>query len=460
MTELSGRRVVVMGLGLFGGGVGATRFLCGEGARVTVTDLRAADELAASVARLEGLPVTLKLGGHDEVDFAAADLIVANPAVPRHSPYLRAAEGAGVPVTTEICLFVERCVSRILGVTGSSGKTTTTSVTAAMLRGRWPGLTVGGNVGVSLLDRLDGLRPDVPVLLELSSFQLDRLGEVRWRPDVAVVTNFAPNHLDVHGSLAAYRHAKQQVLRWQTAQDVAVLNGDDAEVATWAGLGDGRVLLFHTNNSKEEGVCLADGRIVARDASGDRELASTDDVRVPGRHNLANAAAACAAADAMGASPDQIRGGLRGFGGIEHRLERVADVAGAVYYNDSIATSPDRTCVALEALAGRLILIAGGSDKGLSYAGLGSEIARRTSDAILMGATADRIAAAIPEGAATRIHRADGLEEAVEMAQELAGIGSTVLLSPASASFDQFANFEQRGQRYKELIENLKRRQE
>jgi len=460
MIAVSGRRVVVMGLGLFGGGVGATRFLCREGARVTVTDLRPARELAESVRQLRGLSVTLKLGGHDEADFVSADLIVANPAVPRSSPFLHAAGSAGVPVTTEICLFLDRCPARVVGVTGSSGKTTTTRMLGAMMQTRWPGLLVGGNIGGSLLDHLEETTPDVPVVLELSSFQLDRLGEVPWSPTVAVVTNFAPNHLDIHGSLESYRRAKQMILSAQTADDVAILNDDDAEVRTWAHLGGGRAVPFSLTAARGHGTSVVEDKIVCRSRDGSRVLAKVKDLRLPGRHNLANATAACAAAVVVGVDPEGIGQALREFRAIEHRLEKVAEIDGVTYINDSIATSPDRTRVALEALQGRVILIAGGYDKGLSFSDLGPAIDRRVSDVVLMGPTADGIAGSIPRGSSTQVFRSSGLAAAAGIAARLADPGSVVLLSPASASYDQFRNFEERGQAFKSLVNAVIRSRE
>ena len=452
MIQVAGKRVLVMGLGLFGGGTGATRFLCREGARVTVTDLRPAAELEESLRQLHDLPVTLKLGGHDEADFVSADLVVANPAVPRSSPFLVAAGAAGVPVTTEICLFLDRCPARILGVTGSSGKTTTTHMLGAMMKSRWPGLLVGGNVGGSLLDRLGEVTADVPVVLELSSFQLDRLGEVPWSPAVAVVTNFAPNHLDVHGSLDAYRRAKQGILAAQAADDVAILNRDDEEVCTWDRLTRGRVVPFSLADDLEYGTCASEGRIVCREQAGSQTLAEVSDLQLPGRHNLANALAACAAASVMGIQADGIRQALRDFRPVDHRLEKVGEAHGVTYINDSIATSPDRTRVALEAFEGRVILIAGGYDKGLSFSDLGPVIGSRVSDAVLTGPTAEGIAASIPGDSATRVHRPGGLAEATQLASSLAEAGTVVLLSPASASYDQFRNFEERGQAFRSLV--------
>ncbi len=452
MMDLQGQRVLVMGLGLFGGGVGAVRYLHGQGARVAVTDLRPAGELAESLEALEGLPVRFMLGGHDEEDFRRADLIVANPGVPRSSPFLQAAEAAGVPVTTEICLFVTRCAAPIVGVTGSSGKTTTTALLGTMLRRARPDTLVGGNIGGSLLDRLGDIRPDTPVVLELSSFQLDRLGDLPWSPQVAVVTNFAPNHLDVHGSLEAYRHAKRQIVVHQRADDWAVLNGDDAEVIGWADAGEGRCLPFGLESGLARGVFVREGEIRHLSRGAERTICAACDLRLPGRHNLANALAACAGALCRGIGEGDIAEALRCFSGVEHRLERVGEIGGVSFYNDSIATSPDRTRVALEALAGEIVLIAGGYDKGLGFDRLGPAIGHKVSDLILLGKTADAIAASVPGEAPTRIHRVVSLEEAVERAAGLARPGSAVLFSPASASYDMFRNFDERGCLFKTLV--------
>ncbi len=452
MTALKGRRVLVMGLGLFGGGVGAVRHLLREGARVRVTDLRPAEDLSESLKALEGHPVEFKLGGHDEEDFRSTDLIVANPAVPRFSPFLRAAETAGVPITTEICLFVEQCPAPVVGVTGSSGKTTTTSLLGEMFRRCDCRTLIGGNIGGSLLERLDGITPETPVVLELSSFQLDRLGDLPWSPQVAVVTNFAPNHLDVHGSLEAYRNAKRQIVAHQGREDVAVLNRDDAEVAGWADSGDGRCVAFSLEKGLEGGVFLQGGEICHTLGGEKRTVCPSAVLRLQGRHNLANALAASAAALCRGVSEAEIAKVLGRFSGVEHRLEEVAEIDGVTYYNDSIATSPDRTRVALEAFSGRVVLIAGGYDKGIGYDDLGPAIGRKVSHLVLLGRTADAIAASVPEGAPTRIHHVASLEDAVSTASDLSCRDDVVLLSPASASYDMFRNFEERGRRFKRLV--------
>ena len=448
--NLKGQRVTVMGLGLFGGGVGAVRFLLRKGAVVTVTDLRPEKDLHASVRALKGLPIAFVLGGHEETDFQNADLIIANPAVPRSSRYLKIAESVGVPITSEICLFVERCPAPIIGVTGSSGKTTTTSLIGEMLKQKDKRTRIGGNIGGSLLEELDLLQADIPIVLELSSFQLDRLGDLPWSPHIAVITNFAPNHIDIHGSLQAYRQAKQQIVRHQTKGDWAIVNGEDAEVSRWAGAGQ-RVVFAAEG---EGDVFVREGKIQHTIGGEARTICSADTISLRGQHNLANALAATGAAVISGVSEENIAEVLQTFQGVPHRLEQVAEVNGVLYVNDSIATSPDRTRTALMAYDKPIVLIAGGYDKGIAYDTLGVAIAEKVAHLIVMGDTGDAIAATAK--GKTNIHRVENLEEAMGCATGLAQAGDVVLLSPASASYDQFRNFEERGQRFREWVEKLR----
>ncbi|MBT3605165.1 MAG: UDP-N-acetylmuramoyl-L-alanine--D-glutamate ligase [Candidatus Latescibacteria bacterium] len=454
MTQgLSGKRVLVMGLGLFGGGVGATRFLVRKGAEVVVTDLRSEGELASSLQALAGLPVQFKLGGHDVDDFRHADLVVANPAVPRSSPFLLAAEEANVPITTEICLFVRHCPAKIIGVTGSSGKTTTTMLIGEILKRVDARTLVGGNMGRSLLGDVDQIDLDVPVVLELSSFQLDRLGELKWSPNIAVVTNFAPNHIDVHGSLDAYRNAKRNILTHQTSDDWAILNADDAEVFGWNHFGER--ISFGLTNDCGTGVFIHDDTICSEVHGQVEPICAVNALQLPGQHNVANAMAAVGTAIAWGVPLSEIQPALQSFSGVPHRLERIAVINDVTYVNDSIATSPDRTLVALEAVDGKCILIAGGYDKKIAFDNLGEAIASNVEHLILQGQTAQAIASVVPDCATTQTHFVKDLSAAVSLASSLAVPSSTVLLSPASASYGQFLNFEARGECFKELVHAL-----
>ncbi|MBL7139526.1 MAG: UDP-N-acetylmuramoyl-L-alanine--D-glutamate ligase [Planctomycetes bacterium] len=448
-----GRAVTVMGLGLFGGGVAAARFFAERGARVTVTDLKTADALAPSVAALEGLPVTLHLGGHEPADFAAADLLVVSPAVPKDSPYLAMARKAGVEITSEMNLFVEACAAPIAGVTGSAGKSTTTALLGAMLA-RCRSTRVGGNIGKSLLEDLDAIRPDEVVVLEMSSFQLEDLAALRTSPHVAVVTNISPNHLDRHGTMANYIDAKKNILRFQGPDDVAVLNADDPQVRSWAGEAPGRVLFTSLHEAVEEGVFADGGEAVFRLGGREERVGLADRLRLRGRHNVANALAAATAARLLGAGTDQIAEAAAAFEPLPHRLQPVGAVDDVRFIDDSKATTPEAAVVAMEALAEPIVLIAGGYDKGSDPAPMVEAMRRRVRGVVLMGATAERLARAVGRGGPA-VERADDMPSAVRLAAAMARPGDVVLLSPGHASWDMFENYEQRGEVFRRAVDDL-----
>jgi UDP-N-acetylmuramoylalanine--D-glutamate ligase len=450
--DLRGRRVTVMGLGRFGGGVGAVRFLAERGARVTVTDLADAATLADSLAKIAGLKIErLRLGGHDEEDFRGADLIVASPAVPIDHPLLAAAEAAGMLVTTEIGLFWAHCRGRIIGVTGSVGKSTTAAMIHAIFTGAGRRAWLGGNIGGSLLSEVDGIERDDWVVLELSSFQLERLAPLRPRPTVAVVTTLRPNHLDRHGTLDAYRAAKQNLLRWQTADDIAVLNADDPDVSTWPVAG--RVLWFGQEGEGRQGAFLAANNLLFREGGSTTSLPVS--LHIPGEHHRLNAAAAAAAAFAVGIEPQAIVAALNHFSGLPHRLQMVGEFAGRSWVNDSKATTPESAIAALRSFDRRVRLIAGGADKGVDLAPLADEIARRGIAVYLSGRTAPMIAARLAE----RGHRSAAVYEAFDASVIAAWtdsrLGDVILLSPACASWGQFRDYRERGERFSDLARRL-----
>ena len=425
--SLDGCNVTVIGLGRFGGGVGVTRWLCGRGAKVTVSDLAPAEKLADSIRALGGCDATLHLGGHVEADFLDADLLVVNPAVRADHPLLAAAAGKGVPRTTEINLFLQRCVAPIVAVTGSVGKSTTTAMIGEILAARFT-THVGGNIGRSLLEDLPKIAPGHVVVLELSSFQLERTPLAGISPRVALVTNLTPNHLDRHGTMAAYADAKKNIFRFQGPGDVTVLNADDAEVACWAAEAPGRVELFRAGDEPFE-------------------------LSVPGAHNQTNAQAAWAAARQLGVPRDDAAPALRAFAGLPHRLQFVAEKRGVRYYNDSKCTTPDGAIVALEAFAPRsAVLIAGGHDKGAPFDALGAAVAARAKALIALGATREKLLAATPAPPPAGLHRAESLPDALRRAAALAESGDVILLSPACASYDMFVNYEQRGDEFTRLV--------
>jgi len=450
--QLNGKRITVMGLGRFGGGVGVARFLVSQGAAVTVTDLDSRENLAESVAAV-GEGVAYHLGGHRPEDFAEADIVVANPAVRPDSEWLRLARENGVTVTTEINLFFERCPARIIGVTGSVGKTTTASMIGHALAG--PGVWVGGNIGRSLLAELDRMTRGDLVVLELSSAQLERLGPTGLAPGISVVTNISPNHLDWHGAMDRYVAAKKTIVTNQQAGGVAVLNHDDEVLRGWAGEAKADVLFFGTEREVERGAFVRGGRIIVTMDGRERGVLDVSRMTVPGRHNIANAAAAVAACAAAGADLGKAGDALAGFEGAEHRLEFVRELGGMRFYNDSKATTPASSIAALRSFDGPTVLILGGRDKGMDYAGLAGEAARCRA-VVLVGEMAERLDALLAERApGVRRARAGSVAEAAGTAAGLARPGDVVLLSPACTSYDQFKNFEERGRAFKDAVARL-----
>ena len=454
-SSLAGKRVTVMGIGLFGGGLGVARFLARQGAIVTATDLKGADALAESLARLAGLPITLHLGGHVESDFTDSDLVVVNPAVPDTSAFLARAREAGVALETEINLFFKLCPAPIVGITGSNGKSTAASLAAHLLEAGPRRTWFGGNIGRSLLDDLDAIGAEDLVVLELSSFQLERLAWTGLSPAVSIVLNLRPNHLDRHGSMAAYGRAKQQILLAQRPGDAALLNADCPIVSTWDSLGAGRKLFFSTQRPVEAGAWLDGDQALWCDGGAPVPLFRRGRLALRGTHNAANALAAAAAAILCGVPHEAIEPRIASFKALEHRMEFVRSVGGVDYYNDSKATTPEAAIAAMESFEAPVVLIAGGYDKHISLAELGRIAARRIKAAVLLGATASQLRDAIATAGAVPTHLVGSLAEAVRTARALAEPGDVVLLSPACASYDMFDNYEQRGELFKQLVGEL-----
>ena len=458
--NLKGKRVTVMGLGLFGGGVGATRFLVKRGAEVTVTDLRDREALRESVDALAGLPVRLKLGGHDRRDFQEAELIVVNPAVPRDSPFLKIAQENGVPIDTEMNLFFRLCRAPIIGITGTNGKTTTTALVGDILRRVNPQTVVGGNIGGSLLDQIDQIQPDTPVVVELSSFQLEYLRNTGISPHIAVVTNLTANHLDRHRTMENYIEAKKGIIAHQGSGDTAVLNYDDSIVRGWEEECRGEVWFFSLRERLDQGVFVQGEGIVLNQGDHETEICGVGQLLLPGRHNLQNALASATAAWLAGAPPEAIRETFQSFQGVEHRLEFVRELGGVKYYNDSIATTPESTLAALDCFPEEITLIAGGSDKGLQFEELAEAIAARVKILILIGTTAEKIGSLVEREkdrleSKVILHYCSSLAQAVLKAQKETAKGGVVLLSPACASYDMFRNFKERGEMFKKLVWEL-----
>jgi UDP-N-acetylmuramoylalanine--D-glutamate ligase len=447
---LAGQRALVVGLGREGEDL--ARYLVGQGAQVQITDRRSADELAAARERLAALPVRYALGAHPLELLDECDVVYLSPGVPRTLPLVQAAQARGVPLSSATELFLQRCPARTIGITGSSGKTTTTALVGEMLRAAgWPVL-VGGNIGVPLLGRLGELTARHWVVLELSSFQLEAL---RQSPSVAAITNITPNHLDRHGTMEAYTAAKYQIVAHQAPHDWAVLNADDPLVAAAPGAGRRR---WFSLTQAVEGAYLADSWLLHTAAGERQRVVPVHALRLRGRHNVANALCAAAVARAAGVPIDAVRVALEQFRGVPHRLEEVAVVAGVVYVNDSIATSPERAIAALESFEAPIVLLAGGRDKHLPWDRWARVVGQRARALIVWGEAAELIAAAARAHGAAHVplFRVACLDEAVERARVVARSGDVVLLSPGCTSYDQFRDFEERGERFRALVRALR----
>jgi len=462
-SDLAGAKVTVAGLGTFGGQVAAAKYFIRRGAKVTVTDLKTAEDLSESVRELEGTGARLALGGHREEDFTGADLVVASPAIPETSPYLKAAGAAGVPVTHETDLFFLLCRAPIVGVTGSNGKSTTAALLAHILRGTPEGrgfgrIHLGGNIGRSLLLEAEQIPPGNLVVLELSSFQLDDLGELGMSPHGAVVTNLSPNHLHRHGTFEAYAEAKRQITAHQSEEDFLVLNADDRNLSGWEET-PAYVRFFGKDaTAGKDGVYIS-GREFVSINGGERHTARLGEGwKLRGAHNLANLAAALAAAGELGADLEEALGAAESFEPLEHRLEYVATAGGVDFYNDSIATTPEAAAAGLGSFERPVVLIAGGYDKGIDLSDFAALAAARVKALVATGATGGAIlSAALAGNAGLHAELRRGFDEAVEAAFEAARPGDVVLLSPACASYDQFGNFAERGERFRELARRLAR---
>lgn len=446
--DLAGSRVLIVGLGLFGGGLAVARFMARLGARITITDLRDREILAEPLAGLEGIACKFVLGEHREADFRAADFVVVGPGVPPDLPFLHVAIAAGARLVSEVGLTLTRLATpRIALVTGSKGKSTTTALVhhmASRVGRSW----LGGNIGRPLLDVCDQVLPDDVVAFEVSSFQLEQLRGAPFSARVGVITNLFPVHLDRHGDFATYTAVKQEVL---AHVDVAVMSCDDPAMIPFAQGFSGRTRWFGRSAAADRR--LLDDRLM--DAEGHPILACSD-LRIRGAHNRMNVAAGLLAAECLGIGADEAAAAAKDFLGLPHRLETVTDRDGVRYVNDSIATTVRSVIAALEAFddaePGRVVLIVGGKDSGSPLDAVVDPLRRRSRAVVAMGEAGPRIAADLRDRAAdidVRVVR--DLSEAVGLAREIARSGDVVVMSPGFPSFDQFRNFADRGDSFRRL---------
>lgn len=450
--QLEGKRVLVVGLARTG--IASALFCAERGARVTASEEQPEAKVAEAAAKLRAAGVTLELGGHRRETFLAQDLIVSSPGVPYGAPLLAAARAQGIPVWSEIELAWRFLRGRLVAITGSNGKTTTTALTGHLLETAGVPTLVGGNIGTPLISRVSSSSEASVTVAEVSSFQLENIAG--FRPDVAVLLNLTPDHLDRHASLQEYARAKARIFENQTEGDAAIVNADDPSLAALLPARP-RVFRFSRTAPVEKGAYVHGEAVLFRCNGTEAALLRRSDIGLRGEHNVENVLAATAAAYLVGAPPAAIAQGVRTFAGVEHRLEFVGEIGGVSFYNDSKATNVDATLKALDAFTGGLLVILGGKDKGSDYTLLREPLAARARKALLIGAAAEKIAGQI--AGAVACEAAGTLARAVASAFAQARPGDTVLLAPACASFDQFDSYEHRGRVFKQLVRQLERTQ-
>jgi len=446
--ELKGKKVLVVGLGK--SGLAAALFLRHQGAVVTVSDVRSAEALAKEIPALIEEGISVEAGGHGLLTFRRQDLIVVSPGVPLNTPELVQAKSFGRPVIGELELAARFLKGKILAITGSNGKTTTTTLVGEILKEAGLPTLVAGNIGVPVVGLIEESRDQVWSVLEVSSFQLETTEE--FHPAIAVILNITPDHLDRHGTFENYALAKERIFAAQQSADSLVLNADDARTAQAASRARSRVFWFSLEHEVAQGAWVRDGYVVYRAAQGDAIETILPLTKIPlkGEHNVENVLAAVVAARQAGVSAETIAHAIEKFQAVEHRLEYVATINGVEYYNDSKATNVDATSKAVAAFSGGIHLILGGKDKGAPYAPLAPLVRERVRAVYTIGAAAAKIETELRGVAAIR--SCQTLARAVAAAASEARPGEIVLLAPACSSFDQFENYEQRGQVFKQLV--------
>jgi UDP-N-acetylmuramoylalanine--D-glutamate ligase len=451
--ELNGKRVLVVGLGK--SGVASALFLKAHGAHVTVSDTKSGDELRNEIPVLLDHGITVETGGHGDRTFRGQDLIVVSPGVPVDAPPLVQARALGEAVIGEIELAAQFLPGPIVAITGSNGKTTTTTLTGEIMTAAGFPALVGGNIGTPAISLAERAKPETVIVLEISSFQLETIQS--FRPKVTVVLNVTPDHLDRHRTFEVYVNAKARIFENQQGSDFAVLNADDPTCVAMGSRTRAQVFCFSRQKEVQQGAWVRDGNIVFRDGRGEpktsqREIMQVSEIPLKGAHNLENVLAAVCAGALMGCSPEKIRQAVCDFKAVEHRLEFVATIRGVDYYNDSKATNVDATIKALESFPANIHLILGGKDKGSDYTVLNDLLRQRVKRVYTIGAAAAKIESQIKNA---EVVHAETLENALRKASAAAQSGDVVLLAPACASFDQFENYEHRGQVFKEIVRTL-----
>jgi UDP-N-acetylmuramoylalanine--D-glutamate ligase len=447
--DVKDKRVLVVGLGK--SGVASALFLKQRGARVTVSDTKSPDQLREEIPMLLDHGIAVETGGHGERTFREQDLIVVSPGVPVDAAPLLQARAAGEPVIGEIELAAQNLPGDIVAITGSNGKTTTTTLVGEILAAGGLPVSVGGNIGTPAISLVERATRQTIVVLEVSSFQLETIQT--FRPKVAVVLNITPDHLDRHRTFQTYVDAKARIFENQQSSDFGVLNEDDPTCKTLPDRTRAQVFWFSRKKEIQQGAFVRDGKILFLDGKSHREVMLVSEIPLKGAHNLENVLAGVCAGALMGCEPAKIRQAIQNFKAVEHRLEYVATIKGVEYFNDSKATNVDATIKALESFPKNIHLILGGKDKGSDYTVLNDLLRERVKRVYTIGAAAEKIESHI-KGAAEIVH-AETLENAIRRASAVAEPGDIVLLAPACASFDQFQSYNHRGRVFKEVVQAL-----
>ena len=426
-------------------------FLQSRGARVTVSDAKSEDQLREQIPTLLDAGIAVETGTHGERTFRNQDLIVVSPGVPVDAEPLKQARALGQPVIGEIQLASEFLPGPIVAITGSNGKTTTTTLVGEIIAASGFKTLVGGNIGTAAISLAEQATADTTIVLEVSSFQLETIRT--FRPKVAVVLNVTPDHLDRHRTFAAYVDAKARIFENQQEDDFAVLNADDPTCVDLAKRTSAQVFWFSREREVESGAFIRDGRVIFRARGSAQTVLAVSEIPLKGSHNLENVLAAVCAGALMGCAAEKIRAAIVSFQAVEHRLEYVATIGGVEYYNDSKATNVDATMKALQSFPANIHLILGGKDKGSDYTVLNNLLRERVKSVYTIGAAAEKIQSHIK--GTTQIVASGTIESAVKQASSTAQPGDIVLLAPACASFDQFQNYEHRGRVFKDMVGQL-----
>jgi len=460
VRDWQGKRVVIIGLARQGKAL--AQFLSQKGVEVVVSDQQSAEQLGPAIKELAAYELTYQLGSHPSSLLEGTDVLFLSGGVPGDLPLAVEARKRGIELANDTQLFLEACRAPVIGITGSAGKTTTTSLVGRMAEIAFAGSErrawVGGNIGRPLLNDLDEIKSDDLVIIELSSFQLELM---TMSPHIAAVLNLTPDHLDRHGSMEVYAAAKKRILANQLKDDIAVVRHDDPLTWEMRSLVQGRMIAFGWEQpaDEEESAYVRDGVLRLRSGDVEHDVCSVDKVALRGRHNLMNLLAASALASAAGLPIEAMSEAASDFQGVPHRLEFVRRVQGADWYNDSIATTPDRALAAVRAFVEPKVLLAGGQDKDLLWETFAREVVRRVDHLILFGEVAQKIEHYIKDAAKDdtkpTLVICEGLADAVQAAAEVAEEGDVVVLSPGGTSFDEFSNYEVRGEKFRALVEEL-----